>query len=230
MTELFKGITRRLRLTSLRNYRWEDCVSSFLWVDIKKEIHYARSICAFRKTPYFPRRWSGRDRAIDVTGYDLPHAGCSGLAEAGVPCYGRSVASSGAANPPSAAGSRQKALPEVLRHKPVNYRVYAAAKSMPRIKGAFRRWWSNGVIIADGSSAQIAWLKSRGRRWRQLYTHLLVIQSRPLSRRDVGKKIKSLNLKCVSASALLTSRHFKCKSRIDYSIRSEYRPLTFPAR
>lgn len=56
----------------------------------------------------------------------LPHAGSSGLAEAGMPRHGRPLASSGIADP-SAAGSRQEALPEVLRHKPIHYRVYAAA-------------------------------------------------------------------------------------------------------
>lgn len=57
--------------------------------------------------------------------HDIPHAGGSGLAETRIPRYGCPVASSGTA--PPAAGGRQEVLPEVLRHKPVNYRVYTAA-------------------------------------------------------------------------------------------------------
>lgn len=57
----------------------------------------------------------------------VPDAGGSGLTEAGVPLHRRSVASFRAADPPTAAGCRQEAFSEVLRHKPVNDRVYAAA-------------------------------------------------------------------------------------------------------
>lgn len=67
---------------------------------------------------------------IHIMSHDIPHAGASGLAETWVPRHRCSVASSGTANPPSAAGSRQEVFSEVLRHKPVNYRVYTTAMAI----------------------------------------------------------------------------------------------------
>jgi len=68
-----------------------------------------------------------RERSMNDCWLHLPHAGGSRLAEAGVPRHGRPVASFGTADPPPTAGSRQETLPEVFRHEPVHYGVYAAA-------------------------------------------------------------------------------------------------------
>lgn len=111
-----------------------------------------RNFAQFCHSIFRSSRWYQNKSAIDTYNkqrHDIPHAGTSGLAETGMPRYGWSVASSGAANP-SAAGSRQEALPEVLGHKPVNYRVYTTAMPNTGLKERRiesrrqldRGWWS----------------------------------------------------------------------------------------
>lgn len=90
--------------------------------------------------------------------HDLPHAGASGLAETGMPRYGWPVASSRAANP-SAAGSRQEALSEVLGHKSVNYRVYTAA--MPNTRLRERRIESRRQLDRGSCSRAVADTRDR---------------------------------------------------------------------
>jgi len=106
---------------------------------------------------------------------NIPHAGASGLAETGMPRYGWPVASSRAANP-STAGSWQEALPEVLGHKSVNYRIYTAA--IPNTGLRERRFESHRQL--DAAAREVAVADTRGRI-------------------DMRNQICTLNLECVNA-------------------------------
>lgn len=55
-----------------------------------------------------------------------------------MPPHRRPVPSSGATDPPAAAGSGQKTLPEVFRHKSVNDWIYATVKISHQLKSGVK--------------------------------------------------------------------------------------------